>query len=176
MSVRTILRLGDEQLHGRCEPVMQNDVPLLQQEVKDLHETMQAFQRGYGWGRAISAPQIGCKRRIVAMHVDRPFTFYNPVLDQLDQELVTYWEDCMSFPDLMVRVQMPKSCRMTWRDEQWQEQQAILTGDYAALLQHEVDHLDGVLATMRAVDDHALALRDTHPPKDLAWNGEFHIT
>jgi len=173
MAARAILLLGDERLHGVCATVAHDDVAALAGDVRDLHDTMQAFQRQHGWGRAIAAPQIGVARRIVAMHVDRPYTFYNPVLSAFDERTVDYWEDCMSFPELMVRVRMPRACRLSWRDELWQAREAELTGDYAALLQHEVDHLDGVLATQRAIDDRSLALRSSKPPKDLSWSGTF---
>ena len=173
MSTRSILQLGEPRLHRVSEPVAPADVAALADVVRDLHDTMRAFQQRHGWGRAIAAPQIGVHRRIVAMCVDEPVTFFNPVLDEQDAEAVEYWEDCMSFPDLLVRVRMPRACRLTWRDAQWRERRAWLTGDYAALLLHEVDHLDGVLATQRAVEDRALALRATQPPKDLSWRGEF---
>lgn len=173
MAARAILQLGDERLHRVAWPVEASELPELSDDVHALHETMQAFQRAHGWGRAIAAPQIGVPRRVVAMHVDQAMTFYNPVLDQFSEETVEYWEDCMSFPELMVRVRMPRACRLTWRDERWRERRAQLSGDYAALLQHEVDHLDGVLATMRSADAQALALRSTRPPKDLSWSGSF---
>ncbi|MCK5942856.1 MAG: peptide deformylase [Planctomycetes bacterium] len=173
MAARAIVLLGDPRLHATCTSVTADELPALQPHVRDLHDTMRAFQRRHGWGRAIAAPQIGLPRRVVAMHVDRPMTFYNPTLDAHDAETVTYWEDCMSFPDLLVRVRLPRACRLTYRDEQWRERRVELTGDYAALLQHEVDHLDGVLATMRAVDDRSLALRSTLPRKDLSWQGSF---
>ena len=173
MPARPILQLGTPELHEPSAPVAAGDVAHLAEDVRDLHDTMSAFQDEHGWGRAIAAPQIGVRRRIVAMRVDVPVTFYNPVLDEHDEETVDYWEDCMSFPGLLVRVRMPRACRVTWRDESWTRRRAWLTGDYAALLQHEVDHLDGVLATQRAIDDRSLALRSARPPKDLAWHGEL---
>ena len=173
MTARPILLLGDERLFEPSALVSRDEVPALRSDVAALHATMRQFQQEHGWGRAIAAPQIGVHKRIVAMHVHEPVTFYNPVLQDLAKETVDYWEDCMSFPDLVVHVRMPKACRLVWRDADWQEHAAELTGDYAALLQHEVDHLDGVLATQRAIDDRSVALRATRGPKDLAWNGEF---
>ncbi|MEO0975403.1 MAG: peptide deformylase, partial [Pseudomonadota bacterium] len=169
MAVRSILQLGAPSLFEPCQILTQEDLPRLQSAVQDLHDTMRTFQAEHGWGRAIAAPQIGVPWRIVAMKVgsDTPRTFCNPVLDQHDEREVEYWEDCMSFPNLLVRVRMPVACRLTYRDAQWREHRVWLSGDYAALLQHEVDHLDGVLATQRAIDDRSLALRSTQPPKDL---------
>ncbi|MEM9384940.1 MAG: peptide deformylase [Pseudomonadota bacterium] len=175
MAVQPILQLGTLRLFEPCQPLTQGDVERLNTQVQDLHDTMRAFQAEHGWGRAIAAPQIGVPWRIVAMRVgtDAPHTFFNPVLDEHDANEVEYWEDCMSFPNLLVRVRMPRACRLTYRDAKWQEQRVWLTGDFAKLLQHEVDHLDGVLATQRAIDDRALALRSTQPPKNLDWSGEF---
>lgn len=175
MPARPILQLGMPSLFEPSSPVKAGELPALTAAVRDLHETMDLFQAAHGWGRAIAAPQIGIARRIVAMRVDSPRTLFNPVLDRFDPELREYWEDCMSFPDLLVRVRMPASCRLTYRDESWRLRRAQLTGDYAALLQHEVDHLDGVLATQRATGGQSLALRSTQPPKDLAWRGEFRF-
>ncbi len=177
MAVQPILQLGTPSLFELCQALTHDDVSRLDEQVQDLHDTMRAFQAEHGWGRAIAAPQIGVQWRIVAMRVgeDAPHTFYNPVLDQHAPEEVEYWEDCMSFPDLLVRVRMPGACRLTYRDAQWREHRVWLTGDYAALLQHEVDHLDGVLATQQAIDERSLALRGTHAAKDLSWNGEFRI-
>ncbi|MEM7200012.1 MAG: peptide deformylase [Planctomycetota bacterium] len=173
MAVRPILQLGTTSLYDECDPVTAGEVAALAGAVGDLHDTMRSFQKTRGWGRAIAAPQIGVQRRIVAMHVTEPITLFNPVLDQHADREVEYWEDCMSFPDLLVRIRLPEACRLTYRDASWTEHHVWLTGDYAALLQHEVDHLDGVLATQRAVGARALALRSTQPDKDLAWRGEF---
>lgn len=175
MAIQPILKLGTPSLFEPSPALTPEDLPRLAGAVRDLHGTMQAFQAAHGWGRAIAAPQIGVPWRIVAMRVgtDAPHTFYNPVLDQHASDAREYWEDCMSFPDLLVRVRMPKACRLTYRDAQWQERRVWLTGDYAALLQHEVDHLDGVLATQRAIDERSLALRSTQAAKDLGWSGEF---
>ena len=173
MTARPILPLGDAALYEPSTPVDRDELAALADDVRDLHDTMLAFQRTHGWGRAIAAPQIGVARRFVAMRVDEPVTFFNPVLDEHDPEHVTYWEDCMCFPELLVQVRLPRACRITWQDEHWVTRRAWLTGDYAALLQHEVDHLDGRLATQRAVDGQSLALRASRPPKDLRWQGTF---
>lgn len=175
MAVREILLLGDPRLYQRCAPVTVHEVPSLHQAIEDLHDTMRAFQREHGWGRAIAAPQIGVHKRIVCMLAwpDRPLTFLNPVLDEHSDEEREFWEDCMSFPELLVRLRNPVSCRLTYRDCDWQLRQVLLTEDYAELLQHEVDHLDGVLAVQRAIDDRSIALRRAMPAKELGLSGEF---
>lgn len=173
MTVRDILLLGDPRLYERSTDVEEHELPTLANSLRDLHDTMRDFQARHGWGRAIAAPQIGVARRIVAMHVDRPLTFFNPVIDEPSEACTEHWEDCMSFPDLLVRLRNPSSCRLTYRDEAWNVRRVYLSEDYAELLQHEIDHLDGVLAVQRAIDEHSFALRSTRPEKDLTMRGEF---
>jgi peptide deformylase len=93
------------------------------------------------------------------MHIDAPVVFINPVIDQPSDEMITLWDDCMSFPDLLVKLQRHKSCRITYRDLDWVEQSQLLIDDLSELLQHECDHLDGVLAVSRAIDGNSFALR-----------------
>ena len=121
---------------------------------RDLFDTMEAFQAKHGWGRAIAAPQIGVFKRLVCIHVDRPIAVLNPVIDQQSDDTMELWEDCMSFPDLPIRLRNPRFCRLTYEDFDGSRRTAALTDDYAELLQHEVDHLDGILATARALDAH----------------------
>lgn len=173
MAVREILLLGNPKLYERSTEVAEFELPDLAPAIQDLHDTMAAFQREHGWGRAIAAPQIGVPRRIVCMNHDRPLTFINPVIDQQSADRVRFWEDCMSFPELLVQLENPRRCRLTYRDVDWKLHQVQLSDDFAELLQHEVDHLDGVLAVQRALDDQSIALRRTRPTKDLGLRGEF---
>jgi peptide deformylase len=153
--------------------VQQHELPAIQPIIRDLFDTMAKFQAGHGWGRAIAAPQIGQHRRIVCMFVDREVAMINPVLSNHSSEQITVWEDCMSFPDLLVKLSNARSCRLTYRDENWREHIVELTDDYAELLQHEVDHLDGILAVQRAIDGQSFALRQTRPEKNLHLSGYY---
>lgn len=159
MAIRKILLLGDPRLYEKSEPVTQNVLSKLQSVVADLHDTMSDFRECYGAGRAIAAPQIGVFKRLIYMHIDRPVIIINPALSDLSEEMIELWDDCMSFPDLLVKVRRHKSCTIRFRDLDWQEQTLSLTDDISELLQHEYDHLDGVLAVQRAIDDKSFALR-----------------
>jgi peptide deformylase len=66
------------------------------------------FQADHGWGRAIAASQIGEHRRIVCMRVDKEIAMINPVISHHSKERITVWEDCMSFPDLLVKLSNPR--------------------------------------------------------------------
>ena len=159
MAVREILLLGHPGLYTRCTPVQQSEVGVLQALVQDLHDTMMDFRRRYQTGRAIAAPQINAMKRLVYMHIDQPVVFFNPILEDKSAETMEIWDDCMSFPDLMVKVSRHRSCRIVYRDQTWEEQSMDLKGNLAELLQHEIDHLDGILAVQRAIDGKSFALR-----------------
>lgn len=167
MAVREILLLGNPKLYQECAPVKEDELATLKPVVKDLHDTLLDFRRRYGAGRAVAAPQIGVMKRLVCMHLPEPqgafdaepIAFINPVLDQKSEEMMELWDDCMSFPDLLVRVRRHRRCRITYRDLAWQEHQVHLEGALSELLQHECDHLDGVLAVARATGPQAYTLR-----------------
>ena len=157
---RTILLLGDPALYEVSEPVTEEELPQLRGVVEDLHDTLMAFRRKYHAGRAIAAPQIGVRTRLLYMCIDHPVVFLNPMLEPLGTETMEVMDDCMSFPGLLVKVQRARRCRIRYRDMDWNQQEMILEGDLSELLQHEYDHLDGILATMRAMDSRSYFLKE----------------
>jgi peptide deformylase len=171
MAVRDILLLGNPKLYEVCEQVTPDDLPSLIPVITDLHDTMMAFRKKWGAGRAIAAPQIGVMKRLVYMHIDAPVVFINPVFDKQSDTMMDVWDDCMSFPELLVKVRRHASCDIVYRDIDWREQRLTLTGDLAELLQHEVDHLDGVLAVSRALGADAFALRSQQHFTDYDRSG-----
>ena len=159
MSIREILLLGNPLLYERCAPVEQGEIESLRPTIQDLHDTLMDFRGRFGAGRAIAAPQIGVMKRLVYMHVGEPVVFLNPELDGLSEETFELWDDCMSFPDLLVRVSRHRTCRIRYRDLEWEPRERTLPEDLAELLQHECDHIDGILALSRAVGPNPFALR-----------------
>mgnify|MGYP002564328868 CR=1 FL=1 len=83
----------------------------------------------------------------------------NPSLEFLGDEKMTLMDDCMSFPNLLVKVERFRHCRLTYHDENWEEQTVQWDDDMAELIQHEYDHLDGILATMRAMDNKSFYIK-----------------
>ena len=150
--IREILKLGDPALYEKSEPIERAEMKHLSAWTSDLHDTLMEDRRIYGAGRAIAAPQIGIKKRLLYMYTDKPYVFVNPVLSFPDEETYELMDDCMSFPGLMVKVRRYKRAAITYLDENFEPQKMELAGDLSELLQHEYDHLDGILATMRAVD------------------------
>lgn len=156
---REILLLGNEELYQISEPVKPDEIETLKSVVQDLHDTLMDFREKYHAGRAIAAPQIGVKKRLLYMFIDKPVVFINPVLEFPDNEMMEILDDCMSFPNLLVKVMRHKRCRIKYLDMEWKEQVMSLEGDLSELLQHEFDHLDGILATMRAIDNKSLVIK-----------------
>jgi len=156
---REILLLGNRELYEISEDVRREELPEMEAVVRDLHDTMMAYRRRMKAGRAIAAPQIGVKKRVLYMCVDKPVVFMNPQLDFPDEEMMEVLDDCMSFPHLYVRVMRHRRCVITYKDESWQDCRMELEGDLSELIQHEYDHLDGILAVMRAIDERSLVMK-----------------
>lgn len=148
-----LVLLGDPRLYEVCEPVVEADLPLVAGWVADLHHVMSEVRAKYHFGRGIAAPQLGIMKRLVYLHLDgRPVVLLNPELTERSDTMFELWDDCMCFPNLLVRVERHESVTVQYRDEHWQPRQWPVQGALSELLQHECDHLDGVLCTMRALD------------------------
>ena len=143
--VREILLLGNPQLYEVSEPVTEDDAAQLPAWIGDLRDTLHDFRNRVGQARAIAAPQIGLKKRIIYMDLEREYVFINPVLQFPSPEKYRLKDDCMSFPHLLVRLKRHRRCVVRCRDLDWAEREWALEGDLSELLQHECDHLDGVL-------------------------------
>lgn len=161
--IREILLLGNPALYEISQAVTQDDAVNLDRWIEDLHDTLLEFRRTYGAGRAIAAPQIGIQKRLLYMFIDKPTVFINPVLVPLGDETFEVWDDCMSFPNIRVLVDRFKHCRIDYLDRDFQPRSLQLRGDLSELLQHEYDHLDGILATMRAKDNKSLRIEAAVP-------------
>ena len=148
---KEILLLGDARLYQVCEPVRREELAAMPALIADMRDTILAYRRKMGAGRAIAAPQIGVMKRVVCMCLkEEPVALLNPELSFPDEETMEVLDDCMSFPHLLVRLTRFRRCAVRYRDLGWEMREMALEGDLAELLQHECDHLDGVLATMRA--------------------------
>jgi len=154
-----LLLLGDPRLYQVCDPVLPEELPLVSGWVADMHKVMQQIRERYHFGRAIAAPQLGIMKRLIYMNIDHPIVFINPVLSNLSDEKFELWDDCMSFPNLLVKVLRHREITVGYLDENWQPRQWHMKDDLSELLQHEYDHLEGILCTMRVVDDKAFKWR-----------------
>lgn len=156
---REILLLGDPRLYEASTEVTPEELKNIPALARDLRDTLLDYRSAYGAGRAVAAPQIAVPRRVIYMLADRETVFINPSLTFPDDEKMEVLDDCMSFPNLLVRVIRYKRCRIDYRDTEWREQSLLLEGSLSELIQHEYDHLDGILATMRAVDNRSFVYK-----------------
>ena len=156
-----VLLLGDSRLRRVAAPVSPGESGLGDDAAR-LHATLARFRAEHGFGRAVAATQIGVSRRLIALNLgERPFTMFNPAIVWRSQETFTLWDDCMSFPFLLVRVARQASISVEFEDEAGRRQRwEQLSRATSELLQHEIDHLDGVLAIDRAVDRESVVSRE----------------
>ena len=159
MAVRDILQLGNRDLYEVSGEVERDELEVMRDISSDLEDTMFDFRERFGAGRAIAAPQIGVRKRMVYMNTGEPVVLVNPEITEKSEDMMEVWDDCMSFPHLLVKVRRHRSITVRYRDLEWNEKELAAEGDLAELLQHELDHLDGVLAVMRAVDGRSFAER-----------------
>ena len=156
--IRDVLRMGDPRLLVRSDEVARVGTPELTALLEDMRDTMRA-QNGAG----LAAPQIGVNVRVVIFGVERnprypdvepvPYTeLVNPVLTNLSDEMEDGWEGCLSVPGL--RGVVPRHARLHYRglDPQGNVIERDVEGFHARVVQHECDHLDGILYPMRVRD------------------------
>lgn len=147
-----ILPLGHPALRRPAAAVEDVSDSAFRREAEMLVETLGAFRERFGFGRAIAAPQIGVPKRFVAADLgDGPFVLVNPRSTWTSVETFTMWDDCMCFPGLLVRVRRYRSVSLQFVDVDGERRSwESLDLPVAELMQHELDHLDGVLAVDRA--------------------------
>ncbi len=122
-NLNDLLLLGDPRLYETCDPVLKFDLPLVETWVADLDNVMKEIRMKYNFGRAIAAPQLGVIKRLIYLTIDRPVVFINPEFTFLSDELFEVWDDCMSFPNLLVKVKRHKIARIKYLDMDWKEQE-----------------------------------------------------
>ena len=166
MAVRTVLRMGHPLLLQVAAPVERFGTAELRQLVADMDDTMRALN-----GAGIAAPQIGVSLRAVIFEVTSnprypqaepvPYTvLLNPVLDPLGNERDEAWEGCLSVPGLRGIVARHTKLRYRGFDLDGRPVDRTVTGFHARVVQHEVDHLDGILYPMRVADLRSFGFED----------------
>lgn len=159
MAVHEILLLGDPELWHPSAPVSNTKSRETTELISDLAATLYDFRDRNGYGRGIAAPQIGVHRRVIFVEIGEAVPMINPKIVRASRETIELWDDCFSFPGLMVRVRRHAEVDVAFTDERGDPHTIKARGDLSELLQHEIDHLDGILATDRAIDGRSLALR-----------------
>jgi peptide deformylase len=149
MTARPVRLLGDPMLRSECEAIKQPRSAAVRLVADELKETLHEIRKSLGFGKGLAAPQIGAPVRIIYVEAEEPLTMVNPqVLDIGDKDF-SVWDDCFSIPDLLVRVTRAYRIRIGFQNLQGERQKMEFEGELAALIQHEIDHLDGVLIVDR---------------------------
>lgn len=162
MSVRPIIRLGDPLLRATCAPVDDPADPRVAETVRDLADTLAHSRSTTGYGRAIAAPQIGVLERIIFLNVDgaTPWPFVNPSVVAHSDGTEMVWDGCLSFLSIFCQVPRWEWIRVRYQDLQGAWHEIAAEGDLSELLQHEIDHLDGILTVDRMTDVTTLVTRE----------------
>jgi len=158
MAIRPVLKMGDPRLLQPSEPVREFGTPALEALIRDMHDTMEALD-----GAGLAAPQIGVGLQVVVFGVQRnprypqaeevPYTvLVNPVLTPLGEEQEEGWEGCLSVPGMRGLVPRYERLRYGGFDPSGNPIDRSVSGFHARVVQHEVDHLLGILYPMRIRD------------------------
>lgn len=167
MAIRDVLKMGDPRLLVRARPVTDFSAPELTGLLADMHDTMRALN-----GAGLAAPQIGVDLQVVIFEVAGnprypeaeavPYTvLINPVLTPLSEDTEDGWEGCLSVPGMRGLVPRHTVLRYEGFDAHGQPIDRSVSGFHARVVQHEVDHLHGILYPMRIRDLRAFGFTDT---------------
>lgn len=158
MAIKTVLRMGDPLLLQKAAPVKVFDTPELHALIQDMEDTMSHMN-----GAGIAAPQIGVSLRVVIFGVGAnprypdaeqvPYTvLINPVLSPVGEKMEDGWEGCLSVPGMRGIVPRYERLHYTGFDQYGKPIDRLVSGFHARVVQHECDHLDGILYPMRIKD------------------------
>jgi peptide deformylase len=174
MTARSVLKMGDPRLYQVAGSVAAGELgsEALRELVADMFDTMAAYS-----GAGLAAPQIGVSKRVVIFGVTAnprypdaepvPTTvLINPRIDVLSSETEGAWEGCLSVPGMRGYVERATRIRYRGVDAEGQAIDREVHGFHARVVQHEVDHLDGILYPMRLEDIRRLGFEDAMFPKD----------
>ncbi len=162
MAIRDILKLGNPILFEKCEEIENFNSTETSEAVRNLKDTLFDFKKKNGFGRGIAAPQIGILKRIIYIDYQTENlsgSLINPIIVRESREKIQLWDDCFSFPDLMVKVERFKEIGVEFFNSSGEKISINAVGELSELLQHEIDHLDGILSVQRAIGPKAFALR-----------------
>ncbi|MBP7460641.1 MAG: peptide deformylase [Candidatus Delongbacteria bacterium] len=162
--MESVLLLGDPRLRTVSQKIEDFNRNELHRSISRLQNTLEEFRRIHGFGRGIAAPQLGIDLRMIAINLGLGSQMIiNPVITRKAETMFRLWDDCMSFPNLLVKVQRCTSISLRYQDESGQVQYwNELNRAESELMQHEIDHLDGILAVDRAIDRQSLVCRSEY--------------
>jgi len=164
MAIRTVLQLGDPGLRKIAKKVDDPAAPEIRMLADDLADTLAFWRKTTGYGRGIAAPQIGANLRVVFLKLDgeKPWLLVNPEITWRSEEKIVVWDACLSFLSIFMQVERHRGIAVRYQD--WRGRQCeVQVGELknlSELLQHEIDHLDGILAVDRITDIKTMCTRE----------------
>jgi peptide deformylase len=164
MPVRAVRQLGDPVLRETACRVEDPSAPEVALLVRDLEDTLVHWRSVTGYGRGIAAPQLGVLMRAILLRLpgEDPWPLINPEIVERSEEKITVWDACLSFLCIFMQVQRHREVTVRYQDltGTWHQIRAGLDRDLSELLQHEIDHLHGVLAIDRVTDLRAIVTKE----------------
>jgi peptide deformylase len=164
MAIRTILQLGDSTLRQPCIRVADPGSSGVQDLVRDLADTLAHWRAETGYGRGIAAPQIGVLQRVIFLQLpgEKRWPLVNPEIVRRSEEKITVWDACLSFLSIFMQVERHREITVRYQNLAGEtvEVGAGAARDLSELLQHEIDHLDGILAIDRVTDVKTIVTRE----------------
>ena len=161
MAIREVLQLGNPVLREVSAPVANPGAPEVAVLLDDLRDTLTHWRATTGYGRGIAAPQIGVLQRVIFLNVggDDPWPMINPEIVGRSSATVVVWDGCLSFLSIFFQVTRHLRVIVRYQDTEGETRTVEASGDLAELLQHEIDHLDGILALDRLTDTRTIVTR-----------------
>jgi peptide deformylase len=164
MSIKTILQLGDPLLRQKALPVVDPTAPEIDSLVTDLSDTLAHWRSQTGYGRGIAAPQLGILQRVIFLKLPEasPWPLINPEIIKRSKKKITVWDACLSFLSIFMQVERHRQITVRYQnlDGKTLEFEAGDDRNLSELLQHEIDHLDGILAIDRVTDVKTICTRE----------------
>jgi len=164
MAIRTVLQLGDPGLREIAKKVDDPAAPEIRMLADDLADTLAFWRKTTGYGRGIAAPQIGANLRMVFLKLDgeKPWLLVNPEITWRSEEKIVVWDACLSFLSIFMQVERHRGIAVRYQDLNGKpcEVRASEERNLSELLQHEIDHLDGILAVDRITDMKTMCTRE----------------
>jgi peptide deformylase len=164
MPIRAILQLGDPLLRQTCSLVTNPASTETQELVADLADTLAHWRASTGYGRGIAAPQLGARQRVILLKLPQaePWPLINPEIITRSNEKIVVWDACLSFLSIFMKVERYREITVRYQTLRGEtvEVQAGEDGNLSELLQHEIDHLDGILAIDRVIDVKTICTRE----------------
>ena len=162
--LRPILQLGNPILRQTSLAVPHPSAPEIATLIEDLADTLAHWRSATGYGRGIAAPQLGVLKRVIFLQLpgEKPWPFINPEIIERSSEKIVVWDACLSFLSIFMQVERHREITVRYQgvDGTQQEFRAGADRDLSELLQHEIDHLDGILAVDRITDMKTLCTRE----------------